>query len=159
MAKITLFDQLTRLAYALSESVQKGKVHTDTTNGLLYQNNTTDVDDYYLKDAVAIIDVSLFDNLSAHSCKFLLRIIKEMKMNNVFYVHHNPTCNERASLAQLKRQEILLPTERIGLYIINPFKLRRGKPLSTIMASLHHFRKSADIKLITDLRPPKSATI
>lgn len=159
MAKLPLFDQLTRLAYALAESVKRNKVNADTFDGLRYQNTLTDIDDYSLRNAVAIVDLTLFDNLSAHACRYLLNIIRDMKMNNVFYIIDETTANTRRSLAELKRYEILLATERKGLYIINPFKLRRGKPLSTIMASLHHFTQDNSIKFLTDLRPPKAGLI
>ncbi len=147
------------LAFQLSAAVKPRKVTVDSHNGAVYSSDNTDVDDYYLLDAVAIIDLALFDNLPAHACKYLLQVIKDMKRNNIFYKAAGTTANERRSLAALKRAEILLPTERRELYIINPFKLRRGKPLATIMASLHHYTSDNTIFKLEDLRPPKKALL
>lgn len=155
----SLYLQLLSLAYKLSQAVSKHKVTVDNHDGTMYSNDKTDVDDYSLRDAVAIIDLSIFDGLQAHSIKYLLNVIKGMKRNNVFYQVKETTANERRSIAELKRRDILIPTERTELYIINPFKIRRGKPLSTIMASLHYFNKDNDILRIENLRPPKQAAI
>ena len=157
-AKISLEHQLLRLQYALNTSVSKTKVRVDELSGSTYNHRQTAEDDYYLAQAVAIIDLDLFDNLSAHATKFLLRLIKEMKMNNVFW-KDNPdtsTANDRRSIAELKKAEILLSTEYRYLYIINPFKIRRGKPLSIINASLAHFYVDRGVMSIEDLRPPKT---
>lgn len=151
-----LYHQLLQLAHELSQSVTKGKVVVDNQDAG-YSSDNTDVDDYFLTNAVAIVDLTLFDKLPAHACKYLLGIIKQMKRNNVFFITAGATANERRSLASLKRANILITTERRELYIINPFKLRRGKPLATIMASLHHYHKDNSIFKLEDLRPPKKS--
>lgn len=159
MTKVPVAQQLMTLAQQLADSVRKGKVQTDTIENGFYKNETSEVDDYFLDDPVAIIDVDLFDGLSAHACRLLLNIIKVMGRNNIFYTNGGATANERRSLAELKRRGILLPTERKALYIINPFKLRRGKPMATIMASLAYYYRDNSVKLLPDLRPPKRALI
>lgn len=157
--KLSLYHQLLDLAYTLSSAVTKGKVYTDATNGTIYSHNSTEAEDYYLKQAVAIIDLNVFDNLSAHAGKLLRSIIKEMKMNNVFWLAGETTANTRRSIAELLKAEILYTTEQSGLYIVNPFKIRRGKPLSSIMASLHHYHIDNSVFKLEDLRPPKTALI
>lgn len=158
--KIDLYHQLLDLAYSLGESVRRFKVQADDYVEGMYKNQSTDIEDYILTNAIAIIDVNLFDNLPAHAWKYLMtRIVKDMKRNNVFYLTGNTDANERRSLAALKRAGILLATEQSGLYIINPFKLRRGKPLSTIMASIELYRKGNTIFKLEDLRPPKKAVL
>lgn len=157
--KPTLYHQLLDLAYSLSAAVEKGKVYTDTTNGTLYSHEATTTEDFFLKQAVAIIDLEVFTPLSAHASKLLLNIIREMKMNNIFYISGPVDSNMRRSIAELKRQEILLVTERTELYIVNPFKIRRGKPMASIMASLHHYHKDNTVFKLEDLRPPKRALI
>jgi hypothetical protein len=157
--KPSLFEQLTALAMELSKAVQKGETFADNTDGMLYSHSSTGVEDYFLRQAVAIIDTNLFTPLSAHGCKLLIRIISEMGMNNVFWRCDRTTANERRSIAELKRNHILFATERKGLYIINPFKLRRGKPMATIMSSISHFRVDNGVSTIVDLRPPGRALI
>lgn len=158
--KPSLYHQLLELAYSLSVAVEKGKVYTDFQLGDMYSHQQTAEEDYFLKQSVAIIDLELFDNLSAHACKFLLRIIKEMKMNNVFWIAPNALhSRHRAAVAELKRHEILLHTEQQNLFIINPFKLRRGKPMSSIMASIRHYHKDNSVFKLEDLRPPAMALI
>lgn len=157
--KIDLYHQLLDLVFTLSQAVKKGPVNVDSTANGVYTNESTDIDDYYLKDAVAIVDLKLFNGLTAHACKYLLGLMEQMKMNNIFYIHKDPNANERRSLAELKKHGILFPTEKVGLYIINPVKLRRGKPMATIMASLHHYHKDNSVFRITNLRPPKRALL
>ena len=154
-AKITLYRQLQELAHALSQSVRRQKVTTDSLENGIYSSDKTDIDDYTLQQAVAIMDLSIFRGLSAKATKYLLNLIEGMKRNNLFFKPENTTPHERGAIAELKRNTILLSTEKPGLYIINPFKLRRGKPLATIMASMHHYMMDNEVLQIEDIYPPK----
>jgi hypothetical protein len=90
----------------------------------------------------------------------LFRIQPEMKMNNVFWVAGRTDSNTRTAISALKKAEILIPAAEVGHYIINPFKLRRGKPLSTITASLQHLAETNGIASpLTDLRAPKEMNL
>lgn len=159
MAKTpSLREQLLEIIIALNQSVKRGNLNVDRIENGEYSSDRVDVDDYYLSNAVAIVDLDLFDDLSSHACKYLLNVIKNMKRNNMFYRIGTTTANERRSLAELKRYKILVATEKKGLYIINPFKLRRGKPLATAWASIFHYGKDNDVLILEDLYPPRKAT-
>lgn len=157
--KTSLYHQLLDLAYSLSQSVEKGDVYADKINGQLYEHGAV-AEDYFLRQAVVIISPELFNPLSAGACKLLIRIMNEMKMNNVFWLSGDLDASRtRTAVAELKKHEILIATEKPGLFIINPFKLRRGKPMASIMASLAHYHQDNTVFKLQDLRPPKQSLI
>ena len=157
--KLTLYHQLLDLAYSLSQSVEKGDVYADKINGQLYEHGAV-AEDYFLKQAVVIVSPELFNPLTAAGCKLLIRIMNEMKMNNVFWICDDiDEANTRRTVAELKKHDILMSTEKPGLFIINPFKLRRGKPMASIMASLAHYHQDNTVFKLQDLRPPKQSLI
>lgn len=158
-SKPSMYKQLLDLAMQIEENVIKTKVSVDSTDGTLYTNTSTDVDDYILRQAVVILDVKLFGPLSAKACKLVFRVIEEMCMNNVFWMVPETDPHLRSAIAELVKHEVLLATEVPGTYIVSPFKLRRGKAFGSIMASLAHYHKTSSVVKLEDLRPPTKALI
>ena len=151
-----LYQQLLELLYLMQASGERVQSSSDILNGTIYSRQTSG-EDFRIQQAIVIMDTHLWDNLSSAAIKMVIRIQSEMRMNNVFW-HFSDTGkkNVRTALAELKKKQILLQTETPGVYIINPFKLRRGKPLSCIVASLNSLtnQRSAFPTLI-DMKVPK----
>lgn len=138
------------------------RVGTTQDNVLGHTYETTDgPEESVLLNAVAIVDVTIFLDLPSHAVKLLMtRIIPEMKRNNVFWYYESTNSHDRAAIAALKRAEILFSTDDTGYYIVNPFKLRRGKPMRAVAASLAMLSKSNGITSpLEDLRAPKRALL
>jgi hypothetical protein len=125
------------------------------TNGVYTQE--IGQEESVLLTSVVIVDSNLYHGLPMGAIKLLLfRIQPEMKMNNVFWVAGKVDCNTRGAICALKKTGILIQTELTGQYIINPAKLRRGKPLAAVTASIQHLAETNGISLpLTDLRAPK----
>ena len=157
--KLPLYKQLLDLSINLNKDVTRRKVNIDKTDGTMYSNEDTNVEDCYLKHDVAIVDLSIFDDLTANGAKMIVRVMKDMKRNNVFWLSGKTNANERRSIANLKKHEVLYETVHVGLFIVNPYKLRRGKPLASIHASLQYYNQDNSVEVLEDLYPPKRQLI
>lgn len=138
------------------------RIPTSQDNVLGHTYEATDgPEESVLLNAVAIVDVGIFLGLPSHAVRLLVtRIIPEIKRNNVFWHYESTNSHDRAALAALKRAEIIFATDDVGYYIVNPFKLRRGKPMRAIAASLAMLSKSNGIESpLEDLRAPKRALL
>jgi hypothetical protein len=156
---IPLKHQLLDLAYKLSQEVEEGPVNRDNISGGMYSHESTEAKDYFLKSPIVIMDVKLFRGLTARACKLLMIIMEEMQMNNVFWLTAKTDPHRRQAICELKRHGILIATERAGLFIINPFKLRRGKPMAAVMASIDHWCRENKVEQLEELHPPKKGLI
>jgi hypothetical protein len=155
---LPLYLQLLALDGFTSAAMRRGSAYQDNVSEGVYTHNAIS-EDFYLNQAVAIVDTHLFDNLSMRATKLLLRIIADMKLNNIFWICEDMQAIRRGEVAELRRHEILFLTERKNLFIINPAKLRRGKVMASIMASVYHYVKDNNITSLTDLKPPPRARI
>jgi hypothetical protein len=152
----SLFHQLLELQQALLMEATRTKIYAERHNGLMYSREEVG-EGLSINTAVAILDTNLFRELSGVAIKYIVtQIIPEMRMNNIFWRHEIGNSKDRALYAELKRVQILLPTARPGLYLINPMKLRRGKPLTTVAASIQALANEESTMHLMDLRPPKS---
>ena len=160
--KIPIRQMLLELAVDVSMNVVKRDVTVDTIHpGGLYEHSTV-AEDYSLQQAIVIVAPDLLLTLSTRACRLLIRIMNEMKMNNIFWLVKpgESTSHLRGAIAELKRKDVLVETDQSGLYIINPYKLRRGKPMASVMASIqHYFKRDAEVLLLTDLRPPQKGSV
>jgi len=153
---------LLELAVDVSVNLVRRDVSVDTMHpGGLYEHSTV-AEDYSLQQAVVVVSPELLLTLSTRACRLIIRIMNEMKMNNLFWVvkSEDSTSHLRGAIAELKRVEVLFETDQPGLYIINPYKLRRGKPMASVMASIqHYFKRDTSMPLLTDLRPPQKGSV
>jgi hypothetical protein len=160
MARTSTYFQLLDLAYKLESASKRVTTYKDSIEGGIFTHNEGQ-EESVLLTSVVIVDSNLYQGLPMGAIKLLLfRIQPEMKMNNVFWVAGKVDSNTRTAIAALKKAEILIPAAEVGHYIINPFKLRRGKSLSAITASLQHLSETNGVSLpLTDLRAPKTMSL
>ena len=96
---------------------------------------------FYLPQEIVIVDNSIYDNLSAAAIKLLIQIQREMQINNPLWQCPSKDKSEtRRALAQLKSKEILWQVGLTDMYIVNPEKIRRGKPLAALAALYKYSR-------------------
>ncbi len=152
-----LYKQLLELLYIMQASGERVQTSSDNIDGVVFNKQTTG-EDFRINQAIVIVDPNLWDGLSTAATKLVIQIQQEMKMNNVFWTCTDASKrNVRVALSELKQKGIIFLTEKTGVFIINPLKIRRGKPLSCIIASLnslHHTHTS--LPQIVDLRVPKT---
>ncbi len=158
--KPDLYKQLLELLYLMQVSGEKVQVTTDGLSGGVYSREAIG-EDFRIQQAIVIMDPDLWKNLSAAGIKLVIQIQSEMKMNNVFWrAADTEKKNVRTAIAELKRETILIQTETAGLYIINPFKMRRGKPMSCIIASLNSLTGlNTSFPTVIDLKVPRMMLI
>lgn len=86
-------------------------------------------------------------------------ILDEMCMFNLLWKRpDNATENSqhRKILKELVDAKLLFPTEVTGIYLVNPLKLFRGNPITSVEATRELLKSNGnrpDAKLIKDLRP------
>ena len=96
---------------------------------------------FFLKQEIVISDISVYDGLDINAIKLLIQIQQELKINNPLWECNDKSRSQvRDAIAQLKNKNIL---KVIGenIYLINPAKIRRGKPLACLVALYSYSKK------------------
>jgi hypothetical protein len=167
---IPLHHRITEKIYELEKC---GYHRKDTleklTNGEV-ESLEQSVPSFRLKGEMFICSVDVYEGLTFPALKLVIRIQKELKMNNPLWECKNSGPNDghiRGALALLKRQNIIEAIKGTELFIVNPAMIRKGKPLTVYTAFFEYCKKrclkdvnwkptSADIK---DLRLSRKATL
>lgn len=112
------------------------------SNGLISQIQH-DHASFYTKGSGIVVDPKIYEGLDNPAILFLVNIQKEIVPNNPLW--HLPVkarnSSVRSILAELKRREILFTISGTDMFVINPIKMRKGKPLS-IYGSLFAYSKA-----------------
>jgi hypothetical protein len=114
-------------------------------NGQIIQSEV-DVKSFQLSGEIFISSADIYDELSPAAIKLIIRIQKELKMNNPLW--HCPDKDSgriRGALAQLKAKKILEPIENTDMFIVNPTKVRKGRPLA-VYGALYTYAKRMYLK-------------
>lgn len=108
-----------------------------------YQQVEIDIPSFALEQEIAIVDLSIYDDLKINAIKLLIEIQKELAINNpIWEFKYKHLSESRAALKQLIYKDILRPIANTDLYIVNPEKIRRGKPL-TVLAAIYMYCKTS----------------
>ena len=109
-------------------------------NGQITQMEV-DVKSFQLSGEIFISSADIYDELSPSAIKLIIRIQKELKMNNPLW--HCPDKNlrqTRSGLAQLKAKKIIEAVENTDMFLVNPTKIRKGRPLA-VYGALYSYAK------------------
>lgn len=124
--------------------------HRSTTVDKLEGGSITqlevDIKSFQLPGEIFISSSDIYNDLSATSIKMIIRIQQELTMNNPLW--HCPDRNNsrnRAALAELKRKSIIEPIDGTDIFIVNPVKIRKGRPLA-IYGALYSYAKRMYLK-------------
>ena len=79
---------------------------------------------------IFISSADIYDGLSLTAIKLVIQVQKDLRMNNPLWESTDSSSRRRGALAELKRKEIITAIPGTDLYIVNPLKIRKGKPLS-----------------------------
>lgn len=133
-----------RIADKLITLMAKGREGNSTNeyieNGR-YKQTKNSGKAFYLNQEIAIIDQTIYDNIDMNAIKLLIRIQQELKPNNPIWTCEDKDKTQvRLAIAQLRDKDIL---DNFGddIYIVNPEKIRRGKPLATLAALYIYCKK------------------
>ena len=107
---------------------------------------------------IVVTRKGLFSELSSKATKVVLLIMEELKVNNIFWYSDDLELIKLGTIAELKKHEILIPTEHKGYYIVNPTKIRRGKLLNIVMAILDDITVNRKINSTDNFKPGSKGT-
>lgn len=142
MGRIALHYQIADKALELMSQGTHGQANIEKfNNNTIVQVRQTDKS-FRLNGEIFISSADLYDGLSASAIKLVIQIQRELVMNNPlweFKQKNNPRM--RSALAQLKRNDIIEAIKGTDMFIVNPAKIRKGKPLSVYGALYDYARR------------------
>jgi hypothetical protein len=104
-------------------------------NNGTYTQEKVSSSNFSLNQEIVIVDQTVYDGLTLGSIKLLIQIQMEMKPNNPLWVCRDKNKSTvRQALAQLKTKDILWTVGGTDMFIVNPEKIRRGRPLAALAA-------------------------
>ncbi len=105
-----------------------------------YSAVKSSVPSFTLSQEIVITDQSLFDELSPKAVFQVIQIMKSLAPNNPLWVRDKDTAHMRTVLAELRRADILRPLTTDGVYLVNPEKIRKGRPMGVLAALFMYCR-------------------
>lgn len=151
----------------LSKSVYQRKIVEEkfVLNALIRQDNgstTLATKDLYYTS----ITKRTFKGLSRLTKLFILEyIVDEVCMFNLLWRRPDELVlksQNRKVLKELVEAKLLFPTETTGIYLVNPLKIFRGNPITSVEATRELLRENnnkPEARLIKDLRPGDKYTL
>lgn len=141
MAKIPLH-------YLIAEKVinlLEAGTHTNTYHDKLERGEIvqveSDIKSFKLSGEIFISSADIYEDLKLAAIKLIIRIQQELEMNNPLW--HCPDANSgqlKAAMAQLRAKGIIERIADTDMYLINPAKIRKGRPLA-IYGALYTYAK------------------
>jgi len=129
--------------------LNQGSNRTSTQE--LIENNQlvqkkTDTKGFQLNGDIFICSRDLYEGLTPTAVRLVMQIQRELEMNNPLWEYSDKeSSHNRKALALLKKKDIISAIPGTDLFIINPAKIRRGRPL-TIYAALYKLADKAFAK-------------
>lgn len=141
MPKIPLHFMLAEEVLKLMAQGSYRKIYQDRLdNGTILQVES-DVKGFSLPGEIFIASADIYDNLSAAAIKLIIDIQKQLQMNNPLWCCDPSNSSRlRSAIAQLKKNNILKPIAGTDIFIVNPAKIRKGRPLA-VYAALYSYSK------------------
>ena len=96
---------------------------------------------FQLNGEIFISSADVYDGLKVNAIKLIIRIQQELRMNNPLWECTDKDKSEvRTGLAQLKAKGIIESISDTNIFIVNPLKIRKGRPLS-VYGALYEYAK------------------
>lgn len=151
----------------LKEGTHRQTVQDRLQDGSIQQFQIADKS-WQLPGEIFISSSDIYSDLTPSAIKLIIQIQQELEMNNPLWecVDKN-IARVRGALALLKRKNILFPIEGTEFFIVNPAKIRKGRPLAVYGALYQYskkmYEKDKKWKITTvDIRrlePPKQIAL
>lgn len=142
MASIPFHYQIADLVMELIEQGSHRKSVQDKLDSGTIIQVENDFRSFQLENEIFISSSDVYEDLSLSAIKLIIRIQKELRMNNPLWECTDKDKREiRSALAQLKRKRIIYPIGTTTIFIINPAKIRKGRPLS-VYGALYQYSKN-----------------
>lgn len=90
---------------------------------------------------IFISSADIYSNLSLGAIKLVIKIQQELNMNNPLWeCPDKDRSTIRTPIAQLKRAGIIEAIDGTDIFLVNPAKIRKGRPLS-VYGALYEYSK------------------
>jgi len=124
----------------LSQGTHRKSYQERLDKGIITQSES-ELKGFVLPGEIFIASSDIYEGLSLAAIKLVIRIQTELAMNNPLWVcpEHN-SGQIRLALAQLKRKEIIKVIDGTDVFIVNPAKIRKGRPLA-VYGALYTYAK------------------
>lgn len=141
MAKTPLHLEIAEKVMDLMEAGSQRKTYQDR----LEQGTITQVQvptkSFQLQGEIFISSGDIYDNLPWAAIKLILQIQQELVMNNPLWQCTDvSTARKRGTLKKLIDREILYKIGETDIFLVNPQKIRKGRPLS-VYGALYTYAK------------------
>lgn len=136
------------LHYKISEKVMeilKSGTHrrsiSDKISNNMIEQVASENSSFQITGEIFISSADIYNGLGLSAIKLVIQIQQELEMNNPLWeCTDRSKKNIRTGLAQLKRAGIIDPIEGTDMFIVNPAKIRKGRPLA-VYGALYEYSK------------------
>ncbi len=129
----------------VKEGTHRTSVQERLTNGTIEQIVVQEKS-FQTIGEIFISSADIYSGLKINAIKLVIRIQQELFMNNPLWECTDKSKSEvRSGLAQLKAKGIIKPVGDTDIYVVNPAKIRKGKPLS-VYGALYEYAKKMYLK-------------
>lgn len=151
---LTILDHLFRLG-KLSKVLP---VYGNEFSGFKYIRTIGGKTAHRIKQDIVITDTGLYSNCTSAEWHLIGKISHELKeYNALWYYSQGDKRNDsvRRAINGLLNKQILIKTETAGIYIVNPFHIRRGEIFAVLAttASMLMDEPKVGIKHVIDKKP------
>jgi len=145
MARIPLHYQIAEEVIGLLEQGTHRKSYQDRLdNGTIVQVES-EIRGFTLPGEIFIASADIYQDLSPAAIKLIIEIQQKLQLNNPLWYCTQPNSRIRQALAQLKRKGILKSIDGTDMYLVNPSKIRKGRPLA-VYSALYSYSKKMYLK-------------
>lgn len=135
---------LNHIAIEIAEAPKNG-IHRRTANETISGNRIKKIkgeSSFQTKGEIFISSADIYDGLSAPAIKLIIRIQRELILNNAFWHCARGNGSLNSGLAQLKKRRIIIPLGD-DMYWVNIYMIRKGRPLAILGAMYEYVKKKS----------------
>ena len=129
----------------VKQGTHRSSVQERLNNGTI-ELVSNEIKSFQTTGEIFISSADIYTGLSLAAMRLVIQIQQELVMNNPLWeCTEKNSSKTRGALAQLKKAGIIKPILGTDIYLVNPLKIRKGKPLS-VYGSLYEYAKRMYIK-------------
>lgn len=124
----------------MKEGVYRKVIHERLSGNIIEQEASSNTS-FQMTGEIFISSADIYKGLKIDAIKLVIRIQQELEMNNPLWECTDKDRRQtRSAIAQLKRANILEAIPGTDVYLVNPSKIRKGRPLA-IYGAIYEYAK------------------
>ncbi len=136
---------------------------TSRLSAKAYKKGSSLIKKSFIDSEFVMVEPTLLPSLNAREQKLAIKIMSELKMNNVlwYYDYRKLQGRDERAILSLRKKQILFKTELNEIHIINPWFIRKGSIERVIVATYDLLFKNKGItkKMIKHLDEPNDVEL